>query len=302
MKDVNDLAIFFSERKKSYHNFSNNITDEDLHRYFISRKKFADILISAGNIIEWRYAENQNIVKNTAKQKKDIIKRLTNKEALIDIVQEIENNNPHAPFRVDGSPKDYKSGVSALTFIDVLSYSRKCHESIDTHIEFLKKTHNNILPDSEVSRYLNTMNDTSLQRQIIELYNSNKPDTSDDYAKPLSNGNIFQEWAKIDLRYSDEILIENFRQFLSEVRKKDNFCKADDRFSEYTKWKNITKSNAKAINMFMIIDIKIIALFYDIKITNEEILFISGDKNNEASRVSVIVKHFVDSFRNNQLS
>jgi hypothetical protein len=302
MKDINELAIFFSERKRSYHDFSNNITDEDLYRYFISRKKFADILISADNIIDWRYEENQNIEKNTAKQKRDIVKRLTNKEALVDIVQEIENNKPHTPFRVESSPKDYKSGISALTFIDVLSYSQKCHKSINAHIEFLKDIHNKILPDSEISQYLNTMNDISLQREIIDLYNSKKPDTPDDYAKPLSNGSVFQEWAKIDLRYSDEMLIENFRQFISEVRKKDNFCKADDRFSEYTKWKNITKSNAKAINMFMIIDIKIIALFYNINITNEDILFISEDKNNEASRVSVIVKHFTDTFRNNQFS
>jgi hypothetical protein len=302
MKDVNELAIFFSERKKSYHDFSNNITDEDLYRYFISRKKFADILISADNIINWHHAEKQNIVKNKAQQKRDIVKRLTNKEALIDIVKEIENNNPHTSFRVEGSPKDYKSGVSALTFVDVLSYSRKCHKSINAHIEFLKKMHNNILPDSEVSRYLNRMNDTSLQRKIIYLHNSNKPDTSDNYAKPLSNGSIFQEWVKIDLRYSDEMLIENFKKFISEVRKKDDFCKVDDRFSEYKKWKNITKSNAKAINMFMIIDIKIIALFYNIKITNEDILFISEDKNNEASRVSVIIKHFTDSFRNNHFN
>ncbi|ELI7916801.1 hypothetical protein [Yersinia enterocolitica] len=301
------LIEFFLNIKWKYLKIGKTPSNHMLHTAFKRREIYKKIENSVNNIINERMDYNNE--KTSTKNKKTLFLKVAGfpkySQELDRLVQDIHNGNvfsiPTENDAIGNFNTENFSGVNRLTFLDVFIASRNKHKNTKSHIKLIKKLDSYLLFDRKNILNIKKISDESLKIDIINSYSNLKKILPDNYANPIDKGNNTHSWISIDLSLSDEILRNNFAHFLTKERERKNIIDVDNIKSVNIAWKENIIRDILIKDIFIIIDIKSMALHYKIDITNREILDIIGGHQKTDSYVSKSVEYFINTFTSEKL-
>lgn len=301
------LVEFFFSIKGNYLKIGKKPSNYMLYTAFKRREIYKKIENSVKNIINERM--NYNNEKTSTKNKKTLFLKVADlpeySKKLDKLVQDIHNGNvfsiPIENDAIGNVNTEIFSGVNKLTFMDTFIASRNKYKNIKSYIKFIQNLDGYLLFDRKNILNIKNISDNSLKSNILNSYSNLGKTLPDNYANPIEKGRNTHSWISIDLSLSDEILRNSFDHFLTKERERKNIIDVDNVKSENITWKENIIRDIIIKDIFIIIDIKSMALHYKIDITNREILDIIGGHQKTDSYISKSVEYFINTFTSEKL-
>lgn len=299
-KPKDEIIEFIRKHKKIYANFTSSFTKEDLVNAFYCRKLFFDcesaVRSAEKNIFDFDGKKTSDNKKRIMRNK--FMNNSDHRDTLEALSARIENleilkytSNDLISFR-----PTTRQVVKKLTFLDVFNASKSAHNTTSELFSFFNHCNKYIDFTPDDFPYSRSVNPEMMEEikkannSIIRAIPENYPYADDTVA--LSN-----LWLSIDLRYSDEIIVNQLKELIEIERKKYPHA-VQNNIDKILAIENI-KRKLNALDVFIIIDAIILSANKNEILTNTEINNALESQDNDTRNVKNAIDYFMDILNGN---